>query len=153
VSQRHYRICCCCLGQSPQRRGVAQEEILQHKLPLPPHKRPIANAARYLSIVRLRPCFDFDHSIIGAAVRASEWIECRWPAPRHGKDDPYANIVGTRRRRQRRRRRDKRFRFRGLGGRCPPTPRTPPSILKAPPNGRSFSYCEFSGWFTLRKGI
>src|SRR6476659_11379690 len=38
-----------------------------------------------------------------------------------------------------------------LDGRHPPTPRTPPSVLKAPAQ-RPFSYCEFSGWFTLRKG-
>jgi hypothetical protein len=81
--QGPYRIVGFCLRQSPRRDGLPQEKILQHKLPFPPYKRPIANAARYLSIVRLRPCFDFDHSIIGAAVRASEWIECRWPATKH----------------------------------------------------------------------
>jgi hypothetical protein len=71
------------LSPSPGRDGLAKEKILQHKRPLPPHKRATADATGYLSIVRLRPCFDLDHLIERAAVQACEWIECSWPAPRH----------------------------------------------------------------------
>jgi hypothetical protein len=70
-------------GPSPRSRGFSQEEILQHELPLPSRKRTTAGTARYLSIVRLRPSLSFDHLIERTAVRACEWIECSWPAPRH----------------------------------------------------------------------
>ena len=61
--------------------GLSQEEILQHELPFPSCKRTTADLARYLAIICLRPSFNFDDLIVGAAVRACEWIEC---ASRHG---------------------------------------------------------------------
>ena len=69
------------LGPSPGSNALPQEEILQHKLPFPPYKRTAAGTTGYLAIIRLRPSFKFDHLIVGAAVRACEWIEC---ASRHG---------------------------------------------------------------------
>jgi hypothetical protein len=71
------------LGPSPRRGGLSQEEILQHEFPLPPSKRTTAGSARYLSIIRLRSSLSFDRLIESTAVRACEWIECRWPATRH----------------------------------------------------------------------
>ena len=61
--------------------GFSQEEVLQHKLILPPCKRTTADLAGYLVILRLRPCFDFDYLIKSFALWACEWIEC---TSRHG---------------------------------------------------------------------
>ena len=71
------------LGPSPRRDGLPQEKILQHRLPFPPYKRATAGATGYLPIFCLRPSLSFDHLIERIAVRACEWIECSWPAPRH----------------------------------------------------------------------
>src|SRR6476620_7342119 len=68
--------------------GLSQEEILQHEVPFPSCKRTTADLALYLAIICLRPSFNFDHVIVGAAVRACEWIEC---ASRHG--TPPANSL------------------------------------------------------------
>jgi hypothetical protein len=57
--------------------------LLKNELAFPSGKRVTADAARYLSIVRLRPSLRFDYLIVGAAVRACECVERRWPAPRH----------------------------------------------------------------------
>jgi len=59
--------------------GFSQEEVLQHKLALPPRKRTTANLAGYLVILRLRPSFDFDYLIKSFALWA--WIE---RTSRHG---------------------------------------------------------------------
>ena len=71
------------LGSPPRPTGISQQEVLQHELSFAPRQWAAAGSARYLSIVRLRPSFDFDHLIVGAAVRANEGIERRWPASRH----------------------------------------------------------------------
>jgi hypothetical protein len=81
VSQRQYRFCHR-LGPAgmgcPSSRGNTQ-----HEISLLPCKLGAAGSARYLSIVRFRPCFDFDHLIGRTAVRASERIERRRPSSRH----------------------------------------------------------------------
>ena len=55
--------------------GLSQQEVLQHKLPLSPHKRTTADLAGYFAIGCLRPSFDFDDLIQRFAVRASECVE------------------------------------------------------------------------------
>ena len=74
------RIVGFCLGLV-RRDGMTfrKRKYFQHKLPFPPYKRTTAGTARYLSIVRLRPSLLIERT----AVRACEWIECRWPATRH----------------------------------------------------------------------
>jgi hypothetical protein len=73
--------------------GLSQEEILQHEFPFPSCKRTTADLALYLAIICLRPSFNFDHLIVGAAVRACEWIEC---ASRHGTPPANSRLLTVR---------------------------------------------------------
>ena len=75
VSQRQYRFC--------HRLGPAGSGMPTQISLLLPCKLGAAGTARYLSIVRFRPCFDFDHLIGRTAVRASERIERRRPSSRY----------------------------------------------------------------------
>ena len=73
--------------------GLSQEEILQHEFPFPSCERTTADLALYLAIICLRPSFNFDHLIVGAAVRACEWIEC---ASRHGTPPANSRLLTVR---------------------------------------------------------
>jgi hypothetical protein len=71
--------------------GFSQEEVLQHKLALPPRKRTTANLAGYLVILRLRPSFDFDYLIKSFALWA--WIE---RTSRHGTPPANSRLLTVR---------------------------------------------------------
>src|SRR6476660_1676824 len=71
--------------------GFSQEEVLQHKLALPPRKRTTANLAGYLVILRLRPSFDFDYLIKSFALWA--WIE---RTSRHGTPPANSRLLKVR---------------------------------------------------------